>query len=62
MNNKYNNKYTQINKKYLAEALSFLGFRYYKFNDDGQTVYSFENTEKFSKALVKLLQLRDELR
>lgn len=57
-----NNKYTVIKKKYLAEALSFLGFRYFKFNKDGEITYSFENTEKFSKALVKLLQLRDELR
>ncbi len=56
------NKYTQINKRYLAEALAFLGFRYYKFNDNGQIIYSFENTEKFSLALVKLLNLRDELR
>ena len=62
MNNKYNNKYTVIKKKYLAEALSFLGFRYYRYQQDGQTVYTFENTEKFNTALYKLLQLRDSLR
>ena len=55
------NKFTQINKKYLAEALSFLGFRYFKFvNDQGQQVYSFENTEKFKSALSKLLKLKKE--
>lgn len=60
MNNEQ--KYTNINKKYLALALSFLGFRYYVFQDsNGKTVYSFENTENFNTALYKLLQLKKEV-
>jgi len=55
-------KLYEIRKKYLAEALSFLGFRYYKKGFGENTLYSFENTEKFSKALHELNQLKDKLR
>lgn len=54
-------EYTIIDKKYLADALSFLGCRYYIFNKDGRKVYSFEKTDKFSLALAKLLELKDEI-
>lgn len=53
------NKYTIIDKKYLAESMSFLGFNYKKLlNDKGATIYGFENTELFNEALYKLLELR----
>lgn len=52
----------EVRKKYLAEALSFLGFRYYKKGFGEDTVYSFEDTEKFSKAMKELNQLKDKLR
>ena len=52
-------KYTNIKKKSLAYALNFLGFRFYIFtNNEGITVYSFEETEQFKKALAGLLELR----
>jgi len=55
-------KYTNINKKYLADAMAFLGFGYLKFQDkEGKTVYTFENTERFNTALHKLLQLRETI-
>ena len=54
-------KYTTINKKYLAESLSFLGFSYYKFGQGNEIKYSFEETDKFKFALGKLLELRKEL-
>lgn len=55
------NKYCNINKKYLADALAFLGFRYFKFQNEGKTVFSFEDTVRFRVALTKVLALRDEI-
>lgn len=51
-------RYCEVKKKYLAFALSFLGFRYFVFNDVDGDRYSFENTEKFQLALNGLLKLR----
>lgn len=57
-----NNKYYRVNKRSQAEALNFMGFNYYKFNDENGTVfYSFLKTEKFDKALEKLFKLRKEI-
>lgn len=56
-------KYTNIDNKYLAMALSFLGLRFYKFTDDaGRLVYSFEKNSKFDLALHKLLMLKEEFK
>ena len=57
-----NKNYTTIEKKYLAEALSFLGFKYYKFGEGKETVYSFEDTDKFRFALGELLELRNKIK
>ena len=54
-------KYVEVKKRYLAEALSFLGFHYYKFTNPEETVYSFENSEKFQTAFKELIQLRERL-
>lgn len=51
----------KINKKYLAEALSYLGFRYYKNGFGNDTTYSFERTDKFDQALTELNLLKDKL-
>lgn len=56
-----NKKYTTIEKKYLAEALSFLGFKYYKYGEGKEIEYSFEETDKFKFALGELLKLRNKL-
>lgn len=48
-----------IKNKYLANALNYLGHRYYKFKDDeGNTVYSFVNTTDFGMKLSALKQLK----
>lgn len=61
MNN--NKKYIEIHKKYLAESLSFLGFRYMKFkNENNEIVYTFENNEEFIFAFESLKQLKNQLR
>jgi len=52
----------EVRKRYLAEALSYLGFRYYKQGFGTDTVYSFEDTDKFSKAITELNQLKEKLR
>ena len=55
-------KYFEIRKKYLAEALAFLGFKYYKFNTPEYTLYSFVDTEEFREALNDLLRLKNTYR
>ena len=55
-------KMYEVKKKYLAEALSYLGFRYYKNGFGENTVYTFENTEKFSKAMHELNQLKEKIK
>lgn len=52
----------EVRKRYLAEALSYLGFRYYKNGFGTDTIYSFENTEKFSKAMHELNQLKEKIK
>ena len=53
-------KYFEIRKKYMADALSYLGFRYFKFNDHEGISYSFEDNEKFREALNDLLGLKNK--
>ena len=57
---KNNKKYRVVYKKYLAEALSFIGFRYYKYNDEKGTGYSFLETDLFINALNDLLELKNK--
>jgi hypothetical protein len=57
-----NKKYYHVNKKYMAFALNFLGFRYYIFSNADGNIYSFEDNEKFRMALTQLNQLRNKLR
>ena len=52
----------EVRKRYLAEALSYLGFRYYKNGYGDNTIYTFENTEKFSKAMHELNQLKEKIK
>ncbi len=52
------NKYTIINNKNLAYALSFCGFEYYVFDNNGKKVYSFEKTEDLIKAIQYLTKIR----
>jgi len=44
----------------MADALSYLGFRYFKFNDPEGISYSFEDNEKFREALNDLLGLKNK--
>jgi hypothetical protein len=55
-------KLYEVKKRYLAEALSYLGFRYYKNGFGNDTTYSFENTEKFNTAMYELNQLKEKLK
>lgn len=57
-----NKEYYIIENRYLAEALAFMKFRYYKFKGDkGFTVYGFKDTEKFRQAMNGLFDLRKEI-
>lgn len=56
-------KYYNIEKKYLALSLSYLGFKFYTFDkEDGMKIYSFEDTEKFRMALTELTKLKNKLK
>lgn len=61
MNNK---KYYVINDKNLACAVRWItGLRFYVFdNENGDKVYSFENTERFYRALTFLNENRNKLK
>jgi hypothetical protein len=53
-------EYTIIRNKYLANGLSFCGFHYQKYQDDGTTVYSFEETDKLKEVINYLTSVRKE--
>lgn len=54
------NKYFSINQKSMADALVFLGFNYYKFNDKKYgKVYSFINSEKLQQSIQELNKLKN---
>ncbi|SHJ65477.1 hypothetical protein SAMN02745248_00600 [Hathewaya proteolytica DSM 3090] len=53
-----NEKFTVIEHKYLAEALAYLNFKYYKFTDEGKTYYSFKKNDEIIAAIATLRNLR----
>ena len=55
-------KYYTIRNRYLADSLAFLDFKYYKFNDNDGTVFSFEDTKIFREYLTTMLDLRKQIR
>lgn len=55
MNNK---EYYQTKNEYLAKALNFLGFKYYKFNNETGIIYSFKITEDFNEVKEKFFELK----
>lgn len=56
-------EYYETDRIYIANTLSFLGFRYYKFtNFKGKQVYSFKNTEELQLAVTKIFELKNEFR
>lgn len=60
-----NNKYFTVRNEGVAKSLTFLtGQKYLVFNDlrnEGQYIFSFENTEKLRLAKFKLNELKEEL-
>lgn len=56
-----NKNYYEIRKKYLAEAMAFLGFKYFKNGFGQETKYKFEDTEEFRKALTGLMELKEKV-
>lgn len=55
-------KYTIIRNKYLADGLAFCGFKYFKYqNEEGNTVYSFEESEDLEFAIKGILNIRHTL-
>lgn len=54
-----NEKYYTTDSKTLAEALGYLGFKYYKFdNEEHGKVYSFRNDERLKEARDYLWALK----
>jgi hypothetical protein len=60
MENNIENKDTfNVYNKYLADALAFCGYGYYRFTDNrGKNAYSFKKTEKFMKAFDKIVEVK----
>ena len=56
-----NDKYYEIKKMYLAQGMSFLGFKYLKFGYGADTTYGFLDTPEFKIALQKFIELRNQL-
>ncbi|EJO5346492.1 hypothetical protein NRP93_000542 [Clostridium botulinum] len=56
-----NNKYIEIRNKYLAQGLSFLGYRYFKFGQGKDTIYSFKNENNIEDSINHLLKLKKEI-
>lgn len=60
-----NNKYFTVRNEGVAKALTFLtGQKYLVFDDlrnEGQHIFSFENTEKIRLAKFKLNELKEEI-
>ncbi|WP_029453168.1 hypothetical protein [Clostridium algidicarnis] len=54
-------KYYVIKNKYLAEGLAFLGFRYFKYNQNGKETYSFIKNEDFLNAMQSIIKLKNEI-
>ncbi|APQ95568.1 hypothetical protein [Clostridium botulinum] len=54
-------EYYEIRKKYLAEGLAFLGYRYFKEGFGKDTIYKFKNTKEFNMALNELMKLKDRV-
>lgn len=51
-------KYFQTKSKTLAYALNYLGYSFYKFNDEDIIVYSFEADDEFYDKLNKLNDIK----
>lgn len=56
-------EYYYVKSKNFAISLNFLGFKYYKFNnEDGTVSYCFKNTDSLQRALDKMIKLKKEFR
>lgn len=54
-------KYRIIRNKYLADGLSFCNFKYQKYqNDEGNTVYSFEESDKLDSAIKTIMKIKHD--
>lgn len=53
-----NDKYFQTKSKSLAYSLNYLGYRFYKFNDEDVISYSFKTDAEFYKKLELLNDIK----
>ena len=44
----------------MAQALSYLGYRYFKYNTENGVIYSFERTPEFMEALHALIEIKKD--
>lgn len=55
-----NKKYYEVKKLYLANSLSYIGFRYLIFDkENDEKIYSFKDTLEFREAITGITLLRD---
>lgn len=53
--------YYEIRKKYMAESMAFLGYKYWKDGFGKETIYKFEDTKEFREALTGLMELKNKV-
>ena len=56
---KNGSKYIQTKNQYLASALAFLGYRYYKIDIKGELILSFQYSDKLLKTVEYLIELKN---
>lgn len=59
--NNTDKKLYRVRSEYLANGLSFLGFRYRKFGYGKDTIFTFEDTEELRRVVDTLLALKKEI-
>lgn len=57
-----NKRYYKTTNKNHATVLSYVGFKYMKFNDNAEVEYVFEETVELAQALIDLKQFKTKYR
>jgi hypothetical protein len=56
---KNGSKYIQTKNQYLASALAFCGYRYYKISIEGELILSFQYSDKLLETVEHLIELKN---
>lgn len=54
-------KYFKVTNLYLADALAFIGYKYFKNGFGKETTYTFQDTQQIQLAINELINMRKQL-